>query len=146
MSLYPSWVAQDDEEMMEDAQDEIVEGSSYAYDLEKQEIIITQTGKTLRSDEHQSYLLWAYKALSTERYRYPYYSTDYGVEISEILQQDYKRPVTESEIKRTIDEALRVDERTVSTSDYHFDWGVDSVVVTFSLESVYNTDTITLKR
>lgn len=60
-----------------------------------------------------------YKILNTERYQYPIYSWDYGVELSDLIGE----PVSYvcAEIERRITEALTQDDRIESISDFEFD-------------------------
>lgn len=145
MSLYPVWV-DEDVEMVDESEEEAQEGYGYLYDYRNNRVITTISGKTERTSEHDAYLYWAYKTVATERFSRAAYSSDFGAEIEAILERDYDRNVAESEIARSITEALEVDERTKKVSDFAFAWEGDSLHVTFSLESIYNTDTINVQR
>lgn len=61
-----------------------------------------------------------YKILSTERYRYPMYSWNYGVELLDLYGEpaSYVCP----ELKRRITEALTWDERIESVDNFKFDF------------------------
>ena len=60
-----------------------------------------------------------YKILNTDRYMYPIYTWNFGVEFSDLIGE----PVSYvcAEIERRITEALTQDNRIVSVSDFEFD-------------------------
>ena len=145
MSLYPDWV-DEDIEMVDESEEVTQEGYGYLYDYNNNRVITTIGGKTTKTSEHDAYLYWAYKTVATERFSRAAYSSDFGVEIEAILERDYDRDVAESEIARSITEALEVDDRTKKVSDFVFSWDGDVLHVTFTLDSIYNTDTINVQR
>lgn len=73
--------------------------------------------------------------LSTERYKYLIYSDNYGSELENICNLD--KDILESEIKRRIDEALAEDDRIKSTDNYIFTYKNDSVLLKFTVFSIY---------
>lgn len=73
--------------------------------------------------------------LSTERYKYLIYSDNYGSEFENIPNID--RDILESELKRRINEALIQDDRIESTDNYIFNYDEDSVLVKFTVFSIY---------
>lgn len=60
----------------------------------------------------------AYFILSTERYKYPIYSWDYGVELVDLIGKPV--PYVMSEIPRRVTEALTQDNRVQSVTDFEF--------------------------
>lgn len=76
-----------------------------------------------------------YFILSTERYKYLIYSKSYGSELENIPNID--KDILESEIKRRINEALIQDDRIENTDNYIFNYDKDSVVVKFTVFSIY---------
>lgn len=147
MSIYPEWL---DEEFgmteVDKSTDVNRDVEGYVFDFSKELTQTTMSGKSIRSDIHQAYLFWVWKCLHTERFKYPIYSTDFGVEIEAIIERDYDRAVTESEIERTVKEALGIDERTIEVRNFKFNWTLDGVEVEFELENIYNTDIISFRR
>lgn len=73
--------------------------------------------------------------LSTERYKYLIYSDNYGSEFENVPNID--RDILESELKRRINEALIQDDRIESTDNYIFNYDEDSVLVKFTVFSIY---------
>lgn len=77
-----------------------------------------------------------FRILSTERYEYVIYSWNYGIETVDL----YGEPVTYvcPELERRIKEALSVDSRIRSVTDFEFDTATKGVVhVTFTVHTVY---------
>lgn len=141
---YPVW---DVEDVMFDVEEEALpDVESYAFDYMEKETFVTVSGKTRRCDAKDAYIFWVAKCVTTERYAHEAYSTDFGVEFLAIMRKNYPRSITESEIRRSIKEALHVDNRTVSVSNFRFDWKADTCSITFEVESVYDIDTVTVER
>ena len=60
-----------------------------------------------------------YKIINTERYKYPIYSWNYGVELSDLVGEPVSYVCAEAE--RRITEALTQDDRIDEVSDFKFD-------------------------
>ena len=75
----------------------------------------------------------AFKILNTERYRYPIYSWNYGVELEGL----FGRPVSyvKSELKRVIREALLQDDRIDKVDGFVFEEQGKRLSVTFQVHS-----------
>jgi len=146
MSLYPEWLNDEPIPMMEETEQPQSHEESYLFDFEKGVTKMQVSGKSIRSDAHQAYLFWVWKCLHTERFKYPIYSADFGVEIETIIERDYARPVTESEIKRTISESLKVNDHTIDVKEFEFFWSHDALEIVFVLSNTYDTDTINFRR
>jgi len=86
-------------------------------------------------DELESIKQAIYKILTTERYDYPIYSWNYGVELSDLIGQPlaYVYP----EIERRITEALLADDRINNVSDFDFDNEGEKVLTTFTVETKF---------
>ena len=77
-----------------------------------------------------------YKILNTERYQYPIYSWNYGVEFSDLIGE----PVSYvcAEIERRVTEALTQDDRIESVSDFEFNTDKKhEVVCTFIVHTIF---------
>lgn len=142
--FYPSF---DSPDLMAGEQVETLEEVRAAkFNLEEGQLVVTGIGKVVTGDPVDAYRFWAIKCCLTERYQYEAYSPDFGVEFQRIVEANYPRPIAESEIKRTITEALMIDGRTVSTSAFRFEWSGDSCWIYFQLESVYGIDHVEIVR
>lgn len=83
-----------------------------------------------------------YKVLSTERYEYPIYSFNYGVEIESLLGKD---PVyVQVELKRRIRECLLKDNRISEVDNFRFEASGDTVTCTFDVRS--NAEVLTVSQ
>ena len=71
--------------------------------------------------------------LSTERYMYPIYSWNYGVELESLIGKEYSYIV--AEIKRRIREALMQDDRISSVDGFKFTRQDDELYVEFEVVS-----------
>ncbi len=87
------------------------------------------------TDEADAVLQAIYLILSVERYQYPIYSFNYGVEMEDLIGQpkDYAM----SEIKRRITEALTQDDRITSVDEWEFELTQKAVKVTFTVHTIY---------
>ena len=76
-----------------------------------------------------------YKILNTERYQYPIYSWNYGVEFRDLLGEpiSYVLP----EIRRRVEEALSVDNRIINVDNFEFSVGRGTVNTTFTAHTIY---------
>lgn len=103
---------------------------SYLFDFEKGDFARDGTGKVIIADGHTAWVQWCVKTVLTERFAYLIYSNDYGVEIEKALTEKQRKAV-ESEIERTITEALLMNIRTESVTDFLFEWEGDNLLVSF---------------
>lgn len=103
-------------------------GRTHKLDIDRQQV----RGMT---DERDAVLQAVYLILNVERYAYPIYSRNYGVELSSLIgkSKDYAM----SEIKRRITEALMQDDRITSLSGWKFETGRKSVHVQFTVHTIY---------
>ncbi|RIJ63598.1 DUF2634 domain-containing protein [Rummeliibacillus sp. POC4] len=142
--LYPTF---DEPDLVADEEIETL-SDIYArkFDHEGKKTIVTGSGRTINGTAIDAYRFWVIKCLLTERYQCAAYSTDFGIEFEAIMEADYDRDIAESEIKRSITEALLVDERTVDVLDFTFEWEGDSCHITFIVESIYSIDVVEVDR
>lgn len=81
-----------------------------------------------------------YKELNTEKYEYPIYSFNYGIEFESLIGKD---PIyVRVEIKRRIQECLMQDERVASVDNFNFTITGDEMLCTFDVVSIYGEITI----
>ena len=81
-----------------------------------------------------------YKVLNTERYEYPIYSFNYGIELENLLGKD---PVyVQIELKRRIRECLLRDDRITEVDNFKFEFNGDQLKCTFDVHSVFGNLTI----
>ena len=108
----------------------IEEEPSYTYklDIDKGRI----KGMT---DEADAMIQAVYLILSVERYQYPIYSYNYGVELADLIGQP--KDYVMSEAKRRITEALTQDDRIESVDEWAFETTKRSVIITFTVHTIF---------
>lgn len=79
-----------------------------------------------------------YFMLGTERYHFPIYSWNYGVE----LQDLFGKPVSfvKPEVKRRVYEALVQDDRITNVTDFEFEQDKNNLHVTFVCHTTLNAN------
>ena len=117
----------DDIDLMEFA---IEEQPSYTYKLD-----IDRGRIRGMTDEADAMLQAVYLILSVERYQYPIYSFNYGVELADLIGQP--KDYVMSEAKRRITEALTQDDRIESVDGWAFETTKKSVIVTFTVHTIF---------
>lgn len=81
--------------------------------------------------------------MSTERYVYPVFSWNYGVELESLIGKDYAYVC--AEIKRRVKEALTQDDRITDVGNFKFSKQGDELLVEFEVVSDYgkfDTETV----
>lgn len=76
-----------------------------------------------------------FKILSTERFEYPLYSWNYGIELDELIGE----PVTFvlPELERRITEALMQDERITTIDTFEYEISGGTVLVSFTVNTIF---------
>lgn len=87
------------------------------------------------TDEADALLQAVYLILSVERYQYPIYSYNYGVELVDLIGQP--KDYVMSEVKRRITEALIQDDRINAVDSWEFETTKKAVKTTFIIHSIY---------
>ena len=87
------------------------------------------------ADKAEAMLQAIYLALSVERYQYPIYSHNYGVELDDLIgrPKDYVM----SEVKHRITEALAQDDRITGVDGFEFENEKNAVVVSFVVHTIF---------
>lgn len=84
-----------------------------------------------------------YLILNTERYRFPIYSWDYGVELIDLIGKPM--PYVMSEIPRRVKEALTQDNRISDVKDFTFEVNKKKLHTTFTVVTVIGDIPTTLE-
>ncbi len=82
-----------------------------------------------------------YKILNTEKFEYPIYSFDYGIEFNSLIGKD--PTYVKLELIRRIRECLLEDERISSVDSFEFTGSGDEIYCTFTVTSIYGEMQIT---
>lgn len=73
--------------------------------------------------------------LSVERYKFPIYSWNYGIELDSLIGKSYNYVITE--IRRRIEEALEMDDRIETVDNFEFEKiDKNTISVSFVVNSV----------
>lgn len=87
------------------------------------------------TDEADALLQAVYLILSVERYQYPIYSYNYGVELVDLIGQP--KDYVMSEVKRRITDALIQDDRINAVDSWEFETTKKALKTTFIIHSIY---------
>jgi hypothetical protein len=116
--------------------------NSIDVELSPEETIETSRTYKLFSDKIQGYVdgLGAlkqaiYKVLNTERYEYPIYSFNYGIELENLIGKD--SVYVQIELKRRIRECLLRDDRITEVDNFKFEVNGDEIKCTFDVHSIF---------
>ena len=74
-------------------------------------------------------------ALNTERFAFPVYSWDYGMEWSTLIGKD--REYVEADIRRRIQEALLEDDRVLAVTDFSTDFERERLNINFTVKTTF---------
>lgn len=116
---------------------EIVEMPSHTYKMilpKKDDEVAKFKGKT---DELEAVQQAVYKILNTERYTYPIYSWNYGIELVDLFGQPI--PWVYPELERRITEALVWDDRITSVTEFEFDSVKNEVHASFTVNTIFGS-------
>jgi phage baseplate assembly protein W len=109
-------------------EEQIQPSRTYYLDLDRKRV-------TSMIDGRDAIIQAVKKILNTERYAYVIYSSQYGVELDRLIGKDYDFIV--SDIKRTLTEALLVDNRIISLENFEMKkTGLDTMEVNFLVNSI----------
>lgn len=126
MALSPLAVITD-EETEETAIDEILPLKTYALNVETGEMGGMVDGTAAIEQ-------FIYKAIRTARYRFAIFDDDYGCELDDLIGQEVSVELLETEIPRTIEDALIYDDRILAVRDFTLTREADKLYVSFFVE------------
>lgn len=87
-------------------------------------------------DKKDSVMQAIYFMLTCERYQFPIYSTNYGVELKDLIGQPIG--LIESEVRRRIEDCLKQDDRITKVDDFIFERNRHMLHVTFTVYTTFN--------
>lgn len=115
----------------------------YAYDFEKNELLLDSHGCTYMVTGNEALRIWILKALTTERCHYTAYSFSFGADWQEqLVGSSMNTDVVKLELERFIVEALMVNPYIKRLDNFSFQSTSVGVMVTFECTSIYGIDTI----
>ena len=92
------------------------------------------------TDELEALKQAIYKVLNTERYEYPIYSFNYGIELESLIGKD--KIYVQIELKRRIRECLLRDDRITEVDNFKFEFNGDQLKCTFDVHSIFGNITV----
>ncbi|MGN0489326.1 MAG: DUF2634 domain-containing protein [Ruminococcus sp.] len=128
-SLFPEFDVPELEEL-EDEEDLYEQKPSVYFDFEAGDFRQTKSHNIAQASEEEAFIQWCRKAVMTERDAALAYSSDIGIESEEALQEE-DREAVEAELEKTITEALMVHPATEYVNNFEFEWGPDSIHISF---------------
>ena len=95
------------------------------------------------TDELQALKQDIYKELRTERYEYPIYSFNYGIDFESLIGKD--AIYVKSELKRRIEECILKDERVISVENFNYETKGDEMLCSCDVISIYGEFGVSLE-
>lgn len=140
MSVFPFI---DSNEPVQNIVEELPLLKEYAYDFEKNELLLDEGGCTYMVEGNQALRIWILKALSTERFHYTAYSFAFGCEWQDqLIGHSMNAEILKLEAERFIVEALMVNPYIQRLDNFEFENSRAGLTVNFECTSIYGTDTI----
>ncbi len=126
-----------------ESDDELPVLKEYAYDFEKNELLLDKNGCTYMVEGNEALRIWIFKALTTERFHYTAYSFAFGAEWQDqVIGHSMNVEVVKLELERFIIEALMVNPYIKRLDNFVFENTSAGMTVSFDCTSIYGTDTI----
>lgn len=145
--LFPEYDL-DEEEADEESEEEF--DTEYKRTLkwnpELGDFVRDSSNRVVECDGYEGYAIWCYKMVQTVRDAHTAYieeitGSDLGVDMDGIEQED-DRETVESMLQRGYADALMVNPRTESVSNFSFNWEGDEVNCTFQVSAVDWNETV----
>ncbi len=105
------------------------------WDVEKGDFIRDGANKVMGCSGEEGFMIWCYKTAMTERYACLAYPDEIGAEMEDATDDD-EADIVESQVERTITEAIEVNPRTEWVGDFEFIWDGDTMHCTFYVKGV----------
>ncbi|MCR8645590.1 DUF2634 domain-containing protein [Paenibacillus sp. N1-5-1-14] len=124
-------------ETVEAAEQNLVMFKEYAWDFEKNDFVM-HNGRPVVLEGNDALMVWAYKALKTERYRYLAYSWNFGVEFDRLMGSSFSSSqLQQTEAERYLREALLVNPYIKDVAGVQVSFTKDVLNMSFKLLTVY---------
>ncbi|MGG1662877.1 DUF2634 domain-containing protein [Brevibacillus sp. NRS-1366] len=132
MSIFPEIMNQV-EPIEQSAASETTSLRTYAFDIEKGEFPLQASGKPIVLDGPEAVQQNAQKALSTDRYTFPIYTSVYGNELKELIREDGTREWKQAEAQRLVREAVEYLYGIERCENFAFKWNGASLKIDYLL-------------
>jgi len=107
-----------------------------AWDYENNTPLIID-GEFKKVYKNDALKVWIYKALKTERYKYPIYSWNYGNELERLVGINNYPEMIKSKMIRYINEAVLINPYLNSISNITISSDSDKINVSFEVKTIY---------
>ena len=142
MSIFPFI---DSGTVEEDTVEELPVLKEYAFDYEKNELLLDARGRTFLVEGNEALRIWIWKALTTERFHYAAYSFAFGSEWQDqLIGHAMDAEVRKLEMERFIVEALMVNPYIKRLDNFEFEESDTGLRVSFECTSIYGAEEITI--
>lgn len=105
------------------------------WDIEKGDFVRDGANKVQESTGAEGFMIWCYKTAMTERYACLAYPDEIGAEMEDATDDD-EAEIVESQVERTITEAIEINPRTEWIGDFEFTWDGDVMHCTFCVKGI----------
>ncbi len=112
-----------------------------AWDYKENKPII-ENGDFKIVEGNEAIRVWCYKSILTPRYKYPIYSWDYGSEVLSLLGKQYTSSLTQSELKRFIEEALMINPYIIEVNVIDTSFKDSSLSAKIRVKTIYEGEVI----
>lgn len=105
------------------------------WDVENGDFVRDGANRVQGCPGEEGFAVWCYKTAVTERNACLAYPDEIGAEMEEAMDDD-EADIVESQVERTITEAIEINPRTEWIGDFEFTWDGDTMHCSFSVKGV----------
>lgn len=98
---------------------------------------VMNNGNFIIVEKNEALKVWGWKALNTERYRYPGYSWNYGTEFEALISLGLSSEAMKEELKRQAEEVLKSNPYITGVKNIDFEVDGSYIKFSFSLITIY---------
>lgn len=81
--------------------------------------------------------VWVWLALQIERYRFPIYSWNYGMEMEQYIGKNYSQEYLDNDLKKSVEDALKVNSHISGIENFTCIQDSDKITMNFTLITDY---------
>ena len=101
---------------------------------------VMNNGNFIIVEKNEALKVWGWKALNTERYRYPGYSWNYGTEFEALISLGLSSEAMKEELKRQVEEVLKSNPYITGVKNIDFEVDGSYIKFSFSLITIYGEE------
>lgn len=106
------------------------------WDFEKN-IPVYQSGSPVILTGKEAVFVWAWKALTTQRFRYEIYTWDFGSEIESLIGQPFTDELKQSEAARYVQECLLINPYITGVLNVNVTFNDEIIKISCTIETIY---------